>query len=124
MAGSTKTFFAQVFVALALLFFLVALIYWFIALFYTGSNPLGSFSAFAHFALGELLKAVALIVVLVLAGVTYGSVWTRIGRSRSRSKEAAILLAVFSIVLGFVFLGDFVLLAGILLLVAWIILIV
>lgn len=124
MASSTRTFLTQIFVALALLFFLVALIYWFIALFYTGQNPLGSFSAFAHFAIGELLKVVALIVVFVLAGATYGSVWNRIGKTRSRSKDAAIVLAVLSILLGFFFLGDFVLLAGILLLVAWIILIV
>lgn len=123
MASSTKTFVAQIFLALALLFFIVGLLYWFIALFYTGSNPLGSFRAFAHFAIGELLKVVALVVVFLLIALTYGSVWVRIGRTKARPRDAAIVLAVISIVLGFFFLGEFVLLAGILLFIVWVVLI-
>ena len=124
MARSTKTFFAQIFVALAMLFLAVALILWFISLFYSGSNPLGSLSAFAHFAISEIEKVISLILVFVLLAATYSMVWLRIGAVKRRPRDSTNILAIVSIVLGYIFLQEFVLLAGILLLIAWIVMIV
>ena len=65
---------------------------------------------------------VSVVLLLILMSASYSMVYKRIGWIKFGATNAAILLAIVEVILGFEFLGLLVLLGGIFLFVAWFIL--
>ncbi len=124
MAKSEKLLISRIFVALAMLLLLVALIIEILALFSIGGAPFSSVGAFGLFVINETIKFIAVLFVLALLLVTYGMVFVRLRRLSIKPRDLTLILAIVEIILWLIFLPQWVLFAGILMLIAWIVLIV
>ncbi|MCL5438093.1 MAG: hypothetical protein M1148_02725 [Candidatus Thermoplasmatota archaeon] len=123
MDKSSKKELTRVFVAISLLLLLVAFILEFISLFFGVSDAFSSAVAFGAFAVTEIIRVIVILFILALLLVTYATVWKRVGWKKYGARDMAIILAVVEIIVGLVLSADFVLLAGVMLLVAWIVMI-
>ena len=122
MSRGDKVLITRVFVAIALILFIIALILEIIELFSPGSGAFSSLRGFGSFVVDELITILAIILTFILLSGTYTMIYSRLKGIKSAARDYALVFGIISIILGLVFLGHFVLGAGIALIIAWIIL--
>jgi|GEM_PF-6594016 hypothetical protein len=122
MSRGDKVLISRVFVAIALVLFVIALILEIIELFSPGSGAFSSLHAFGTFVVGELITILAIILTFLLLAGTYTMIYSRLKGIKSAARDYALGFGIISIILALIFLGTFVLGAGVALIIAWIIL--
>ena len=122
MSRGDKVFISRVFVAIALILFVIALLLEIIELFSPGSGAFSSLHAFGSFVVSELITVLAIILTFILLAGTYTMIFSRLKGIKSSARDYALGFGIISIILALIFLGTFVLGAGVALIIAWIIL--
>ncbi len=116
---SIRTVATRFVVAISILSLLIAFILS-ISTLITGTHFSLTGTGSLHFpGLGAMVSAFLLIILMF---ANYTMVYKQVGWIKFGARQAAILLAIAEVILGFVFLGELVVIAGIMLFVAWIIL--
>ena len=123
MSRKDRVIAARLFSGLALLLLLIALIYDVISFFTPVKNALGSLDAFGSFLLGKLAIFVIIVITLVFLFITYASIFNRLKRVNSSARDLSLIIGIVLLILGILVLGIFVTGAGVLLLLAWLVLI-
>ncbi|MCL4342482.1 MAG: hypothetical protein M1267_01325 [Candidatus Thermoplasmatota archaeon] len=123
MARNTKLEVSRILVAISLLLLFIALIFSVLAIFSIGGNPLSSLNSFGGFVINETVKVVALLLILLFLLFAYAAVFVRLRRLSSRPRDAALVIGLLAVIIGYFFLGDWVLLGGVFMLAAWVVLI-
>ena len=123
MARSTKLQASRILVAISLLLLFIALIFSVLAIFSIGGNPLSSLSSFGGFVINETVKVIASLIILLFLLFSYATVFVRLRKLSSKPRDAALVIGILAVIIGYFFLGDLVLFGGVFMLVAWIILI-
>lgn len=123
MARSTKLEVSRILVAISLLLFFIALIFAVLAIFSIGGNPLSSLNSFGGFVVNETVKVIELLLILLFLLFSYATVFVKLRRLSSKPRDAALVIGILAVILGFFLLGDWMLFGGVLMLVAWIVLI-
>lgn len=123
MARSTKLQASRILVAISLLLLFIALIFSVLAIFSIGGNPLSSLNSFGGFVINETIKVIASLIILLFLLFSYATVFVRLRKLSSTPRDAALVIGILAVIIGYFFLGDLVLFGGVFMLVAWIILI-
>lgn len=124
MSRGDKVFISRLFVAIALILFVISLIVEIIHLFSPGSSAFSTLHAFGSFIVGELITVLAIILTFILLAGTYTMVFDHLKSINSSARDYALGFAIISIILALIFLPEFVLGAGVALIIAWIILVI
>ncbi|MCL5804184.1 MAG: hypothetical protein M1306_02645 [Candidatus Thermoplasmatota archaeon] len=123
MSRKDRVIVARLFSGLTVLFLLIALVLDIISFFTPVKGALSSLDAFGSFVLGKLAIFVVAVILLVFLFITYSSIFNRLKRVNSNARDLSLIIGIILLVLGIAILGIFVTGAGILLLLAWLVLI-
>lgn len=123
MSRKDRVIVARLFSGLTVLFLLIALVLDIISFFTPVKGALSSLDAFGSFVLGKLALFVVAVILLVFLFITYSSIFNRLKRVNSNARDLSLIIGIILLVLGIAILGIFVTGAGILLLLAWLVLI-
>lgn len=103
---------------IAVLFLIIALIFQILSL---GNVHVGfgSFSGFFSGVLQGVSIVIIIIITLILLLITYSAIYSRLNRKSSKARDYSLLFGIIEIIVG-IFTSEFMIIAGIFLLIAWI----